>query len=286
MSLWEAFILSLVQGITEFLPISSSGHLVIVASLWDNGLSESGENLTFVLLAHLGTLIAICWIFRSSILDLLHYAGSGSLRIVSDKGWREAWLVNPKGRMIIAILISTAITGSIGLLLDDFFEALYSHPDLVGFALCFTALLLIATLFRRDTRAEQSSLNTVGFPYPFWIAIAIALAQSLAIVPGISRSGSTIALALLLNMRRSDAGEFSFLIALPVILGASLVKFSHVSPDSSSLGLGLSVLTLVVSAMSGLLSLKVLLRFIRGGQLAWFGLYCMVVGVWAILYLH
>ncbi len=282
MTYLQAFLLSLLQGATEFLPVSSSGHLVIAQERFN---IQGSENITFEIIVHVGTLLAIFIFFRSKIARLARFLLSEGWSLTRREGMRSAWLVDPRGRIITAVVLASIPTAVIGLLAKDFFENLYGMPEKVkwtGYCLCVTALLLASTYRRGKSQPGQELPNDTDLPFPLWIAPCVGLVQAMAIAPGISRSGSTIAVALLLGMSRPAAGEFSFLIAIPAILGATILKAPDILDSSQGLPPGLILFALAASAVSGYLFLRVLLGFVRKGVLAYFSLYCLALGLWAI----
>jgi undecaprenyl-diphosphatase len=281
----EAIFLSLLQGATEFLPVSSSGHEVIAQALL-YGDEGHEEPVLYTLLVHVGTLISILWVFHKSLWELLRY---GLVDIWSEArrtGWINAVNRNPKGRMIACIVLACVPTAIIGFVFKDRLEALFTNPQAVGYALCFTAVLLGSTYFRKPKAldAQVADSPVPPFDLPYWKALVVGVIQGMALIPGISRSGSTIAVALLLGMNRRLAGEFSFLIAVPAIFGAMLLMAKDFDPATSNITPGIGLLSLIVAALSGYVFLRLLLRFVRGGQFSWFALYCLAVGVWAIFY--
>lgn len=284
MTYLEAFLLSLLQGATEFLPVSSSGHLVIAQERF--GL-QGTDNIAFGILVHMGTLLAIFVFFRRKLGRILSFAFGEGWRLTREEGFRRAWSTDARGRLILAIIIATIPTALIGFLGKSFFEHLYESPEAVkwtGFSLCLTALLLAST-FRRGRRsgAPETPLGDADAPFPFRIAFCVGVIQAVAIAPGLSRSGSTISIALLLGMNRRMAGEFSFLIAIPAILGAVVLEAPELAGSAAGLSAGLIALALLVSAVSGYFFLRLLIGFVRSGALTYFSLYCMALGLWAIL---
>ncbi|NQU43097.1 undecaprenyl-diphosphate phosphatase [bacterium] len=282
MTLFSAIILSLIQGATEFLPVSSSGHLVLAEAMLEDGLPAE-ENLVFAILVHLGTLLAVLFVFRANLIRLIRYLFSESWTLTQTHSLRHAWLVDPRGRMILAVLLATFVTAAIGILGKDFFEGLFQKPERVGFALLVTAALLASTLLIRRKPQEADLAQNHEISFPFWIALAIGIIQGLAIIPGISRSGSTIAVAILLGLNRRAAGEFSFLIFIPAILGALVFEARDFDGQISGLAPSIGILAFLLAALSGYVFLRLLLRFVRGGQFGYFSIYCLIVGVWAIM---
>ena len=209
-------------------------------------------------------------------------ASRGGWRGMRSEGWRGAWLENAEGRLIVAVILADIPAAIVGVRFHGFFENLYADPTRVawvGYALLLTAVLLVSTHWRSPRRGDGEEAGR----FPLWMALAVGLAQSAALFPGISRSGATIAVALLLGIRRREAGEFSFLIAIPVIIGATALEFLG-SGDKFDLSPLLCLNALVVSSVSGYLFLRLLLRFVRGGRLWYFAAYCAALGVWGIWY--
>jgi undecaprenyl-diphosphatase len=278
---FEAVVLSVQQGITEFLPVSSSGHLVLAERLFEGPDFNGEANVGFDIIVHVGTLVSILIVFRHRIAELVRYALGEGWNAMARVGWRGAWLNDGRGRLIVAVLVATAATGVIGLGGKRFFESMFGEPARVGWALCITAVLLGATFLRRTAPPEADDRPT-AFDLPLWKALVIGVAQGFAVAPGISRSGSTIAVALLLGMARPLAGEFSLLLAIPAIMAAAVVELRHLPGGSLGLSPAVAALSLVLATVTGLLFVKLLLRFVRGGHIGWFSLYCLAVGIWAI----
>jgi undecaprenyl-diphosphatase len=261
MSLIEAFILGIVQGLTEFLPVSSSGHIEIVKALFDAQVKE-GLLLTIVL--HLATALSTLVIFRKTIVDLV-------------KGLFQKGL-NPEKKYIILILISMVPAAFVGLFWEDKIETLFSENlMLVGIMLLLTGMVLwISDKAKKSDHTEISNSR----------AALMGIVQAIAILPGISRSGSTIASGVMLGLRRDVAAKFSFIMVLPLILGASVKKFMEFQSAGPS-GDELSIATLLVgfsaAFISGLLALRWMIRLVEKSQLKWFALYCFAVGIISIL---
>ncbi|NLH51141.1 MAG: undecaprenyl-diphosphate phosphatase [Myxococcales bacterium] len=268
-SILQAALLGLLQGITEFLPVSSSGHLVIAQSLFH--LQENSLFLDTIL--HLGTVMAILLFFRRDLGALVL-----SLRSPVRLGPAGAWRNDPHFRLLIWLGIGTLPAGLAGVLFNDWFEAAFNSPRMVGFAFFITASLLFLS---RLARSNDVPLEKLGWRQ----ALIVGLAQAAAITPGVSRSGSTIVAGLLSGLDREAAGRFSFLLAIPVILGAVLLqalKVEELPPGFAAVALT----GFVVSLVSGYLSLHILLHFIRRGRLHWFGVYCVLAGLFALLLMH
>ena len=259
----QAIILGLLQGATEFIPVSSSGHLVLVP--WLLGWAEPG--LAFDAVVHWGTLLAIGGYFWRDIALL----ASAWLQ-----GWHARSWTEPHARLAWLILLGTLPAVVLGLLLEGWFEALFSAPPAVAGFLLATGLLLIVSerLGRRERGEEQLQ----------WLdALFIGLGQAVAIAPGISRSGATIGVGLLRGMRREAAARFSFLLAIPVVLGAGLVEVAQLVASGPAEGEWLTLaLGFITAAASGYLSIRFLLRYLRRRSLYLFALYCCAAGFIAL----
>jgi undecaprenyl-diphosphatase len=239
MSAFQAFVLGMVQGLGEFLPISSSGHLIVVP--WLLGWPEHG--LSFDVALHVGTLVAVVLAFGADWVRMIAAAARGLLagRPFADPDSRRLWL-----------LALASVPGALaGLLLDKWAETTFRSPALVACTLAGMGLVLLLA----DRRAGAAEPREVTLRE----ALLIGLAQSAAIVPGVSRSGATISMGLFLGQRREQAARFSFLLATPITAGAALVKARHLVVGGDPVVL----LGMATAAVFGLLSIKVLLRYVR-----------------------
>lgn len=267
-------ILGFVQGLTEFLPVSSSGHLVLFQNLF--GLREPELLLDIAL--HMGTLLAVVVVFAREIGELF------TALVQLPRLWREAGGLTPllasnaTVRLGMLIVVGSVPTAVIGLALKDYADRLFGSVALVGLMLCATGVLLLATRF---LRGEERSIFRVSGYHALWIG----LAQGLAITPGVSRSGATIATALLLGVNRDLAGRYSFLLSLPAILGALVVGLDVDTISTSVPALAIGVGTLA-AAVVGYAALKLLLAVVRQGHLYRFAPYCFVVGALAFYLGH
>lgn len=254
-----AAILGVVQGLTEFLPVSSSGHLVLMQS-W---LPVVGDPIAFDLILHLGTLLPVLWVYQGDVRSVVQDALSGQGPLLQRRGVR----------LLALVVVGSVPTAAIGLALEDVFEHLFATPVAVGVALLLTGTALFATRF-----APQGTINVSGMTWRQ--AVAIGFAQGLAITPGISRSGSTIAAGLFLGIDRETAARFSFLLSVPAILGAFVLKardldVATASPEPLVVGF-------VAAAVSGYLALRVLLRLVKTGDFSRFCWYLWPAGLAAI----
>jgi len=267
----HALILGLLQGLTEFLPVSSSGHLVLAQQF--AGLR--GNMVNFDIFLHFGTLLAVLVVFRASILTMI----VGSLRdiracVQGTITWRECSRDSLELRLVAAIIIGTIPAVLVGLILKEEIEVLFSSTVPVLCALGFTGFLLLATFFIKRGEAHIAPLT--GF--------VVGIAQALAIIPGISRSGATIATALFLKVNRSEAGEFSFILSVPAVAGATVLAVLDVAGSDAALtSVGPSIAGAVTAFLSGWLSLVVLMRIVRSGKIGYFGYYCLAVVLLGII---
>ncbi|MEQ8473147.1 MAG: undecaprenyl-diphosphate phosphatase [Marinoscillum sp.] len=256
----EALILGIIQGLTEFLPVSSSGHLEIGSVLLG---VQSSENLLFAVVVHAATALSTIVVFRKDILEIIK-------GLVAFK-WNESW------DFALKIVISMIPVGIVGVFFEDQITALFTgNLLLVGSMLIFTSALLFFTHFKKDNDKPVGKRS----------AFIIGLAQAIAILPGISRSGSTIATALLLGVEKSKATRFSFLMVLVPILGASLLKLKDYfeAPQAYE---GLSATSMLIgfvaSFMAGYVACKWMVGIVRKGKLTYFAVYCLIVGLIAII---
>lgn len=263
MEWFEALILGIVQGLTEYLPVSSSGHLAIGATLF--GMNGE-ENLTFTVAVHVATVLSTCVILWREIVwlftDLFKFK------------WNEGT------RYIVNILISMIPVAIVGFLFKDKVEEVFGSGLLiVGICLLVTASLLAFSYYAKPRQRENIS--------PLH-AFVIGIAQAIAVLPGLSRSGSTIATGLLLGNKKEKLAQFSFLMVIPPILGEALLDVKDMAEVGVSAAMaGISPVALVVgfvaAFVSGCLACKWMIDIVKKGKLIWFAIYCTVVGVAAIV---
>lgn len=270
MSRIEAIILGIVQGLTEFLPVSSSGHLVLFQYLF--GLRE--PELLFDICVHVGTLAAVLIVFRKDIGGML--GTLVRLPALSRQAGGLAPLLAGHGdsRLVMMILIGSIPTAVIGLLFAKMAEELFGTIWLVGAALLVTGTFLWFTRHRAETGRPVKAMRPVD-------ALMIGIVQGLAIIPGISRSGATISAALYFGLDRELAGRFSFLLAIPAILGALVLGLDG-DAFQTSLPAGTILLGSVAAGGVGYIALVLLLKIVKKGQLYRFAPYCWIVGLAAI----
>ena len=268
----QAVLLGILQGITEFLPVSSSGHLVITKNLFN--LNE--PDLFFDTMVHFGTLIPVLLIFKEDLGTILRKLFTLISQVSSQNQCKKALTDNPQLRLIGLIGIAIVPTAVIGILFKDLFERLFASVLMVGISLVLTGTLLSLTRIASHPQKKVEGMTFVD-------AIVIGFSQALAITPGISRSGATISIALFLGIDRELAGRFSFLILIPAVLGAIIVNFRL--PETYVLSYFSIILAgTTAAAITGYFSLRVLLRFVRQGKLYCFSPYCYGVGLFAILF--
>ncbi len=259
MTWFEALILGLLQGLTEFLPVSSSGHLELGAAIF--GLEE--ENLTFSIIVHGATFLSVLVVFRYDILQLI----TGLLRF--------QW--NDETKFVFLLVISAIPVGIVGILFKSEIETLFDGNILfVGIMLLITSLLLFLTRFAPQKKKEVNVKT----------ALIIGIAQTFAILPGISRSGATISTALYLGIDRVKATRFSFLMVLIPIFGASFLEVMELASAAGPSAIApSSLLTGAMAAfLSGLLACSWMLKIVRRGKLAYFSIYTAIAGILAIYF--
>jgi undecaprenyl-diphosphatase len=243
----------LIQGATEFLPVSSSGHLAVGNHII-GGLPDSDSAAAFFVVLHAGTLLAVLWVFRKEILSLLR----------------------DNLRAIPSLILGTVPAGLAFLLAGDFLKATQGRVTYAGVGFFITSAFLLLSEKGWREEKEFSALRPLD-------AILVGFAQALAIFPGCSRSGLTISTARVRGVTRPGAATFSFLLSIPAIGGASVVEVTEMG-DLFAVATPVAVLTgFLVSFLAGLVSLLLLLRVLRGGRFAYFAPYCIAMGVLALI---
>ncbi|MFV0346506.1 MAG: undecaprenyl-diphosphate phosphatase [Bacteroidales bacterium] len=266
MDILKSAILGIIQGLTEFLPVSSSGHLELAKSLLGVKLED---NLTFNIVVHMATVLSTIIVFRKDIVQLL-------VGIFKFK-------MNDEMRMAIAIVVSLIPLIPVYLLFNDKLDAFLNRditPEyqiilVVGICLIITALVLYAS-----TRIGKSNKDVNGFR-----ALIIGIAQAIAILPGVSRSGSTIATGLILKVDKAKVTRFSFLMVIPAIVGAMLLdakELLSMSDASHSMDTLPLIAGFVAALVSGIFACKWMVKLVQKGSLIYFAIYCLIVGVVAI----
>lgn len=259
----QAIFLGALQGLTEFLPVSSSGHLVISKELF--GASQVPP--LFDVLLHVSTLVAVVVVLRHHVWAFL----TALVRLVTRNVQEHD---RPYLRLIPMIIVTTVITGGIGVGLDSAFDI--RNPKITSSLFIVTAVLLIATKWTSGKR-ERDAIS--------WIdSIVLGIAQGFGVLPGISRSGITISTALYRGMDRKTAGEYSFLLSIPAILGALVLTLGDVEQLGAQVG-GVALVAGCISAtLVGYVALVALLRLVQAGRLYLFAIYLIPLGVWGLIY--
>jgi len=258
----HAALLGALQGLTEFLPVSSSGHLVIAEALLDPGKAGAwrGGGITFEVAVHVGTLVAVVFYFRRRLLDMVLAVFDSS---------RKA-----ERRMIWYLIVGTAPAVVVGLFLSSIIDEAFHSPREAAVELMISGAILLALKWAPERLRPLSAMR----------ALIIGIAQAVAILPGISRSGSTIAAGLYLGVSRAEVAEYSFLLSVPAIMGAAILEIPNLSQIDTTLAQA-SIVGACVAGIVGFLTIGWLMRLIRQGQLLWFGVYCFVAGAAFLLFL-
>lgn len=269
MTIWLAILLGVVQGLTEFLPVSSSGHLVLIQTFF-GGSNPEADYMLFDVLLHFGTLVSVFIAFWGDVRELL----------VEFFGWvRDGFkLRNRPYRRFIMMVLITIIPMFPVLLVKDQLDALFSNTMFVGCALLVTAVVLM--LSERAPRKHKDAANAT------WLdAFLVGCAQAVAVVPGISRSGSTICAGLFRGFSRDFAVRFAFIMSLPVVFGANLLEIGDAVAQAESTGIPVSmyILGVVVAMISGLLAIRLIRLVTNKGHFRPFVVYCGLVGVLSII---
>jgi undecaprenyl-diphosphatase len=257
MSWIEALILGIIQGLTEFLPVSSSGHLELGKAIL--GI-EAEESLMFSIAVHGATVLSTIIVFRKEILELF----SGLFK----------FKLNEETHYIAKIIVSMIPVGIVGVFLKDELKLLFDgNVILVGSMLLVTAALLAFTYYAKERDKKITYKN----------AFVIGVAQALAVLPGISRSGATISTGLLLGNKRPEVAKFSFLMVLLPIIGENFLDITSGEMAASSIGTTPLLVGSVAAFITGLLACTWMLRIVKRGKLIWFAVYCAIIGITAII---
>lgn len=276
MHIIQAIIMGIVQGLSEFLPVSSSAHLVITSNFYKflNGSNleqHSTQEIFLDIMLHFGTLIAVLIYFRKDIWEIIKaFIGALKTKDFSSKN----------AKLALYIIIGTIITVIIAYPLNETAEKLVFSPSVVGILLILTGILLFGS------EAYSKKLNEKSDNIDLKTSIIIAIAQGLAALPGFSRSGLTIASGLLCKKDRVSAARYSFLLSIPIILGASMVyPFLKIDTGEFSSYNWKAIITgTVVSAIVGYLCIKYFLKFVGKYSLAFFGYYCIIIGIFTFAF--
>lgn len=276
MEWFEAVLLGLVQGLTEFLPVSSSGHLEIGKVILG---VETTDDLLFTTMVHAATVLSTIVVFRKEIWDLLvgFFGGLKDWKIATNDAGRKVLVCNDQTDYLLKMVVSMLPVLVVGLFFKDSVEALFGSIQVVGFALIATALLLFFSDYAsRPGRKSIFPANEYRNGLSYWQAFAVGLGQAFAVLPGLSRSGTTISTGLICGVKREVMAQFSFLMVLVPILGETFLEVVGCEFGASSVGALALVLGFVSAFLSGLFACKVMIALVKKAKLSWFALYCLV----------
>jgi len=269
MDVEQTIFLGIIQGLTEFLPISSSGHLVIFQHL----IGLKNPELLLDISLHVGTLLAVLIFFWADI-KMMIYESIGLVGNLFQKQNSISKIQqSPHAALIVWIITGTIPTALIGILFSFFVQKMFGAPFFVGFMLIVTGVILGASRFIPDHFTKKSHVGLM-------VSIAVGIAQGAAIIPGISRSGATIVCGLFCGLNRELAGRFSFLLSIPAIIGATIVKFDMTT--ITEIGFIPFFAGIFISFLVGLIALKITMNMVRKGNLYYFSPYCLLAGIVAI----
>ena len=271
MEWFEAILLGLIQGLTEFLPVSSSGHLEIGKVLLG---VETNDDLLFTTMVHAATVLSTIVVFRKQIWDLLKGFFCGLKGIKVENG---ALVCNDQTDYLLKMVVSMIPVFVVGVFFKDSVEALFGSITVVGVALVMTALLLFFSDYAsRPGRKSIFPENTYRNGISYWQALAVGVGQAFAVMPGLSRSGTTISTGLICGVKREVMAQFSFLMVLVPILGETFLDVVGGDFGASSVGALSLVLGFVSAFLSGLFACKVMIALVKRARLSWFALYCLI----------
>jgi undecaprenyl-diphosphatase len=284
MNAYASVALGILQGLTEFLPISSSGHLV----LGENLLRVKFEDISFEVFLHFGTFLSVVIVFRRTIWGMIKavaekagavYGGRADARPAGRSQTNsleyDQTCSNENWTLFCLILLGSVPAGILGILFKEVVEKSFSSPLFVSIMLFFTGSFLFLTKFFKKAEGKIK----------FFDAFLIGIAQAMAMLPGISRSGLTISTGIFRGIKREKAAEFSFLLSLPAILGATALKLKDVLNESNpSFNLWIYLIGMVCAFLFGCLAIKFLLNVIRKGKFEFFGYYCFLIGFLSLIF--
>ncbi len=273
MSYFEAVILGLIQGLAEFLPISSSGHLALMQQWF--GIEED-KVLLFAVLLHVGTLVSVFIVYWKDVWELIKELGLTIRDIFTGRGLRIQ--ERPTRKLGVMIIVATIPTGIIGILFNDFFNSLYNSVIPIGIGLIITGFLLILAERMGSASRGIQQMN-------YRNALFIGTVQGIAICPGISRSGSTLFGSLMCNLDRKFAVKFVFLISIPSILGSAVMEAPAAIQSGLEPGqLGPILAGMAVAAISGLVAIKTMIKIVSDKKLSYFSYYVWILGLIVVGY--
>ncbi len=267
-----SLLLGVLQGITEFLPISSSGHLLLAKYLF--GIQDMP--LLYDVFFHFATVLAVCTLYRK---DLTNIAKDLIQFLLQNIGFRRSETVqsdiNSGTRLCILLIIGTLPAAFVGGFYADYFRNIFSNPNAALIYLIITGVVLISTIWVPRGKKILTVLSS----------LLIGVVQSFALFPGISRSGITISAGLWLGIKPEEAVKYSFLLSVPVILGANILEFSNVSMQVLQNHIWYLIAGGITAYISGLIAIVLVLKVIKMGRFFWFGVYCLLVGTTGLLFI-
>ena len=271
MEWFEAVLLGLLQGLTEFLPVSSSGHLEIGKAILG---VDTTDDLLFTTMVHAATVLSTIVVFRRQIWDILKgfFCGLKDMKVSEGK-----LVCNDQTDYLLKMVVSMIPVFIVGVFFKEQVESLFGSITVVGFALIMTALLLFFSDYAsRPGRKSIFPANEYRNGISYWQAFAVGLGQAFAVIPGLSRSGTTISTGLICGVRREVMAQFSFLMVLVPILGETFLELVSGEFGASSVGALPLVLGFVSAFLSGLFACKVMIALVKRAKLSWFALYCLL----------
>jgi len=272
----EAFLLGILQGLTEYLPVSSSGHLMIGSTLF--GITDPETTLPFAVVVHIATVFSTLVILRKEITWLFKGLFNFKNKRSNYKGALRC--LNNEQNYVLNIIISMIPIGIVGLFFKDTIEDIFASTTIVGICLIATAIILAFSYYAKPRQKEQISLIDAFF---------IGLSQALACLPGLSRSGTTIATGILIGNKKEQLAQFSFLMVIPPILGEALLDIIDIITNGVSEAFNnISVTALLVgffaAFLSGCLSCKLMINIVKKGKLIYFAIYCVIIGITTLIF--
>lgn len=283
MSVIEAIILALVQGITEFLPVSSLGHLALVENLMG---MERGPEMLYETMLHLGSLAAVLLVFRKDIKQIifeflgicLDVVGNLYLFIQNRRGkenYHYARIIsNTYRKMVVLILVSMIPTGMLGYASRNIVSMTMNSPLIAGAGILITGIVLIVIDFSKA--GGYKGIREASYEHAMWMGIC----QGISVFPGFSRRGLSISAALLCGLNRKFAVKFSYLMSIPAIIGAFFAQIKNFAAADMTVGLGFTyVLGMIVASIVGVFAIRIMLKLVNGLKFRYFSYYCFVIGL-------
>ncbi|MFK3937832.1 undecaprenyl-diphosphatase UppP [Alkalihalobacillus sp. NPDC078783] len=269
MTILEAIVLGLVQGLTEFLPISSSAHLVITQLLFDISFPGFG----FEILLHLGSVLAVIIYYRKDLIELI-IGFFGYIKDRSEKNKTSFWFS-------IYILVATVITGVAGILFEDYISTALKGPTMIAISLAITGifLIIIERVVRTGNRTEKDMT--------LFDSVLIGIGQSIALIPGLSRSGTTLVVGMFAGLTKETAVRYSFMLSIPVILGSTVLAFKDLLNGEllAVAGAFPLIIAFIVTFISSLLGIVWFINFLKKSKLVYFAAYCFILALFVYFYL-